>query len=451
MTKHIDSPLNDLLAAKFGLVALQAETENIKAIKTAAFETFKTLGFPSTKNEEWKNTNVLSLVKASYDIIGGTATTKYSNADIATQIEAHKTAIFTQEELHTDTYTLAIVNGEINWELSNLPTDDFITIKSFSEVLDNTSFNKYFNNVVVLENHAFAALNTAMFQNGLFIEIASNKAIDKPIHVVKIADTTQATIAFPRSLYVVNKSAQLDVIETYLNLNNAAPLFLNGVTEVYVAENAFFNHYDIQKTESNIQIIQRTEAAQESNSNYSNYTFTVPGADFVRNNLTLHLNDQNIESHLYGLYLTAGTQLVDNHSEVHHKMPHCESNQLYKGVLFDKSRGVFNGKIYVYQDAQKTNAFQQSNNVLFSDTATVNAKPQLEIFADDVKCSHGTTIGQINKDAIFYLQSRGIGEVSAKKMMVNAFAFDVTAKIKIDTLRIYLEHVISDAMDELTK
>src|SRR5690606_1753111 len=182
-------------------------------------------------------------------------------------------------------------------------------------------------------------------------------------------------------------------------------VFVNGVTEIVAAENSRLDHYDLQTGRPGMRFVQRIESKQAKDSNYSNYTFTLPGSDFVRNNLSFHLDDPGLECHLYGLYLTAGNQLVDNHTEVHHKMPHGESNQLYKGVLLDKSKAVFNGKIYVYEDAQKTNAFQQSNNILFSDKATVNAKPQLEIFADDVKCSHGTTVGQINKEAFFYLQS----------------------------------------------
>jgi len=217
-----------------------------------------------------------------------------------------------------------------------------------------------------------------------------------------------------------------------------------------VEQQAYLHHYDLQTGRAGMRFVQRTEAAQLKHSNYSNYTFTLPGADFVRNNLVLHLDAPDLESHLYGLYLAAGSQLVDNHTEVHHKHPNGESNQLYKGVLLDKAKAVFNGKIYVYPDAQKTNAFQQSNNILFSDKATVNAKPQLEIFADDVKCSHGTTVGQLSGDALFYLRSRGISEDSAKNMMVNAFAFDVTQKIKNEALRVYLERLVMQKMAEVS-
>jgi Fe-S cluster assembly protein SufD len=242
----------------------------------------------------------------------------------------------------------------------------------------------------------------------------------------------------------------MDLIETNLADNQTHHVFVNGVTEIALATQAQFNHYDIQTGRENMRFVQRTEATQQKHSNYSNYTFTLPGSDVVRNTLNLHLDQAETESHLYGLYFAGGKQLVDNHTEVHHKFPNCESNQLYKGVLAGNSKAVFNGKIYVYEDAQKTNAFQQSNNILLSDKATVDAKPQLEIFADDVKASHGTTVGQLDKEALFYLKSRGIGEQSAKNMMINAFAFDVTQKVKHEALRKYLEKLIASKMQEIS-
>ncbi|HEU0227887.1 MAG TPA: SufD family Fe-S cluster assembly protein, partial [Arachidicoccus soli] len=175
---------------------------------------------------------------------------------------------------------------------------------------------------------------------------------------------------------------------------------------------------------------------------------TLPKADLVRNNLNVVLDGVNTETHLYGLYLVADKHLVDNHSVVDHRFPNCQSNQLYKGVILDGGKGVFNGKIYVHRAAQKTNAFQQNNNLLFSPNATINSKPQLEIFADDVKCSHGTTVGQFNEESLFYLRSRGVGEESARGMLVNAFAFDVTNKIENEALRNYVEHLIEITIEK---
>jgi Fe-S cluster assembly protein SufD len=176
---------------------------------------------------------------------------------------------------------------------------------------------------------------------------------------------------------------------------------------------------------------------------YNNFTFSLPEAEFIRNNLNVSLDDEHTETHLFGLYLGIGNQLIDNHTSVKHNHPHCDSNEVYKGVLTDNATGVFNGKIYVHHDAQKTNAFQQNNNLLLGGTATINSKPQLEIFADDVKCSHGSTVGQLNKEALFYLQSRGISRESAKALLINAFAFDVTDKIKLPALKKHVNRQVS--------
>ncbi|MDP4255615.1 MAG: SufD family Fe-S cluster assembly protein, partial [Bacteroidota bacterium] len=191
-------------------------------------------------------------------------------------------------------------------------------------------------------------------------------------------------------------------------------------------------------------LIQHTTVRQKRQSLYNNFTVTLPGSELVRNELHVRMEEEYSESHLYGLYLTGGRQLVDNHTLVDHQKPSCQSNELYKGVLLDQSTGIFNGKIYVHKDAQKTNAFQQNNNLVIGDKATIDSKPQLEIFADDVKCSHGSTVGQFSEEALFYLRSRGIGEQTAKGLLINAFAFDVTEKIRTPALRSHINHLIGD-------
>ena len=215
---------------------------------------------------------------------------------------------------------------------------------------------------------------------------------------------------------------------------------------VTVEPNAVLHHIKLQKAHENFRLVEHTEVEQKQDSVYNNYTFTLPGMNFVRNNLNLELNGSNIESHMYGLYLTDRNQLVDNHTLVNHKEPNCNSNQLYKGILTDRSRAVFNGKVYVHSIAQKTNAFQQNNNILFSDNATIYTKPQLEIFADDVKCSHGSTIGQLDDEALFYLRARGLSKDDAQSLLVNAFAFDVTEKLVDDEIKIMLNDEIDQVM-----
>lgn len=448
MINQLETPLYESMIAKFEIASLQSGNGTLRALRQAAFDTFKSLGFPSIKNEEWKYTNILPFLKDDYELeVIQQDLTKEEFDKTARLVAAHLDEV--QHSLKGEqkgAYRLVTVNGKINEALSVLPDSGLIRILPFAEAEDTVTFQQYFGKIATLQDNAFVALNTALYNDGLFIEAVKGAALDKPLHIVNVLLSGTSVFVQPRHLFVVQANSSLEIIETTITDNTDQNIFVNGVTEIAVAENAHFHHYDIQTGRKGMRFVQRVEASQEQHSNYSNYTFTLPGTDLVRNNLVLHLNAANLESHLYGLYLTAGTQLVDNHTEVHHKKPHGESNQLYKGVMLDKSKAVFNGKIYVYEDAQKTNAFQQSNNILFSDKATVNAKPQLEIFADDVKCSHGTTIGQINKEALFYLQSRGISEQAAKNMMVNAFAFDVTQKVKIPALRTYLEQLIAAEM-----
>jgi len=451
MTNQLDTPLYESMVAKFEIASLQSSNEDLRSLRQQAYDVFKSTGFPSTKNEEWKYTNILPFLKDTYEL----EVTQHNLSQVAFDktaqlISAHLDEV--QQSIkgeHKGAYRLVTVNGKVNNELSVLPAEDLIKILPFEAAENEPSFKKHFGKIATLKDNAFVALNTALYSEGLFIEVPKGAALDKPLHLINVLLTDAHVFVQPRHLFVINTGASFELIETVITDQANENIFVNGVTEIAVAENAHFHHYDIQTGRKGMRFVQRIEATQQQHSNYSNYTFTLPGAEFVRNNLVLHLNAANLESHLYGLYLTAGNQLVDNHTEVHHKMPHGESNQLYKGVLLDNSKAVFNGKIYVYEDAQKTNAFQQSNNILFSEKATVNAKPQLEIFADDVKCSHGTTIGQINKEALFYLQSRGLSEQTAKNLMVNAFAFDVTQKVKIPALRTYLEKLIAAEMDKV--
>lgn len=438
--KQLESPLTEAIAALFDRRELSNQ-DGWSAYRKAAMQEFGRLGFPSVKNEEWRFTNILPLVKTEYVLDEMAAISEADMARVQSLVQEHCAGIYSAEEV----YRLVLVNGAIVPSLSVLPAQEGVSIQSLRAAQEHPQCQAHFGTVLQIKDNAFAALNSAMFEDGLFVHIADRVALEKPLHVVKVLLGTEATMHHSRDLFVLGKHAELKVIETYIT-DIAAPVLVNAAAEVVLAENAMFDHYDVQKADNNLRIIQRTEATQNKHSNYSNYIFTFPGAAFVRNNLALHLNEADLESHLYGLYISAATQLVDNHTEVHHKMPRGESNQLYKGIVMDNSRAVFNGKIFVYQDAQKTNAFQQSNNILFSDNATVHAKPQLEIFADDVKCSHGSTIGQLNKDAMFYLRSRGIGEQQAKQLMVEAFAYDVVEKVKLPFLKEYLSQMMAADM-----
>jgi len=245
-----------------------------------------------------------------------------------------------------------------------------------------------------------------------------------------------------RNLIVLEKNAEAQIVETFVTEEGSSKTFANTVTEIVVDENAKLEHYYLQQARSQSSFNNHTEIIQRKYSLYNNYNCTFPGASFVRNTINVRMDDPNIESHLYGITLLADNQLVDNHTVVDHMEPHGESYEWYKNILQDSSTAVFNGKIFVRLDAQKTNAFQQNNNMLLSGNATINTKPQLEIFADDVKCSHGCTIGQFNEDAKFYLQARGIGEEQARTLLVHAFAFDVTERFKNESIRDHVNHLV---------
>jgi Fe-S cluster assembly protein SufD len=445
--KQLETPLFERFASSQDIALYQTDKQYIKDIRSAAFESFQQNGFPSTKNEEWRFTNMAPFLKDDYILSG-----LESMLSLA-EIDAIHNAVTSQLELIKEKgienpYKLILINGYFSEELSILPEASMVKIGSLNDNLDHPTVEKYFGTITKTTDaaHSYAALNTALYANGLFIEVPKGKVVDQPIYIFNVYTANRPTMILPRNLVVVSESAEVAIVESIIDHTFGHNVLINKVTEVAVAANAHCHHYDVQEGSNSLRIVQRTEATQMKDSTYNNYTFTFPGAAIVRNNLAIHLNEAQLESHLYGLYLTGGTQLVDNHTEVHHKFPNGESNQLYKGVLLDQSRGVFNGKIKVYEDAQKTNAFQQSNNMLYSNEATVNAKPQLEIYADDVKCSHGTTIGQLSDESLFYLQSRGIGIASARKLMVNAFAFDVTQKIKLEQLKYYLEDKIQETI-----
>ena len=429
MANQLSLSLYEELINSFEDVATE-DNSLVRAARQKGFESFKKLGFPTRRNEEWKYTNITPFLQEQYSLDGSL---KGDYAPLITKAEV--------PSLYA--YQLILVNGQLQdkGQLAQLPS--FIKVLPIAEAAEDQEFANHFSKGTDIDNFPFAALNTALFKTGMFIEISPNAVLEKPLHLVQIFSAENNSFIQPRNLIVVRRSAQLSIIESVVSESSASKIFVNSFAEVFVDENAICDHYVLQTAEAGVRLVTGTEISQKRHSVYSNYTFSLPGAELIRNNLHLALDESETESHLYGLYLGAGNQLIDNHSLVNHKMPHCNSNEIYKGVLTENSTGVFNGKIFVQQDAQKTNAFQQNNNLLLSDKASINSKPQLEIFADDVKCSHGSTVGQLSKEAMFYLQSRGIGEQKAKALLVNAFAFDVTEKIKIPALEEHVNHLIT--------
>jgi len=249
-----------------------------------------------------------------------------------------------------------------------------------------------------------------------------------------------ATVSHPRNLILAGDDSQTMIVESYIGLNNAL-YFTNAVTEIVAGENAVVAHYKLQRESEEAFHISTVQASLNHSSNFSSHSIDLGGA-LVRNDVNAVLDGKGIECTLDGLYMVAGRQHVDNHTRIDHVKPHCSSRELYKGVLGGRSKGVFNGKIYVHKDAQKTDAKQTNKNLLLSEDAVINTKPQLEIYADDVKCTHGTTIGQLDQEAIFYLRSRGIDLEAARGLLTYAFASEMIGRIKVEPVRAQLEHLL---------
>ena len=398
-------------------------------LRDKALEAFAKQGIPGRKSEEYKYVNMELALKGEFAF---SSTQKIS----AKQVES--------TQFLKDAILVVIENGKFNSEFSKINSlPKGLQILNISEAVSNELFLKHYSNYADVNSDTFIAMNTAFTSGGVFIHIAKGAVIETPIHIIHIASVSESTILNSRNLIVVEENAQVKVVESYETVDSSAKSFNNVLTEIVVEQNAIVNHFKIQNECEFGNLMSTSQIVQKGRSVFSTYTFTLSGS-LVRNNLNIVLDGEHIESHLNGLYLTNGNQVVDNHTLVDHREPNCNSNELYKGIIEDKSSATFNGKIYVRKDAQKTNAFQSNKNILLSDDGTINTKPQLEIYADDVKCSHGTSTGKLDADKIFYLRARGLSEASAKKLLMHAFASEVLDGIKgMEELHNYLEERIS--------
>ncbi|MDO6429897.1 Fe-S cluster assembly protein SufD [Flavitalea sp. BT771] len=413
---------------------VKKESSDLRRARQSAFDKFRELGFPSIRNEEWKYTNLARFLKDEFTIEGWEVPGKTVVPDAALVKKAGITLL--------DCYQIVLVNGSWDGTIGGGTLPKGIQLLKVAEARQDPALSVYFEKQAAWGDQHFANLNAALFTDGLFIRVDAGVTVEKPIHVIHVYTSESNLLVQPRNVWVVNRNAELSVVESVVS-GGTAKIWVNGLTEILVHQDARLHHTMIQTAGAGVRLVQQTTVHQHRQSLYNNFTITLPGADLVRNDLQARLEEEHTESHLYGLYLAAGHQLVDNHTLVDHQKPNCLSNELYKGVLLEQSTGVFNGKVYVHKDAQKTNAFQQNNNLVISKKATIDSKPQLEIFADDVKCSHGSTVGQFSEEALFYLRARGIGEESAKSLLINAFAFDVTEKIRIPEVEAHVNELIS--------
>ncbi|GGZ15613.1 Fe-S cluster assembly protein SufD [Echinicola pacifica] len=401
-------------------------------LRQSAIKFIEENGLPAQKAEEYKFTPIVKKLESKLSNFHLAAATSISQSDVEQAMIPG---------LEAD--VLVFDNGHFSPALSSYTQDNY-TVSLFSE-LDEQG-QSTIGQVAKIEKDPFTALNSAIFADGISIEVQKNKAVTKPIVFMHFMQANQGDIIAPRIYIHGAEGTEASFLEQIISTDDKA-YFFNPVVEVKVERNAHLRYYKLQDENPEALGVNNLEADIHRDATFTTVTLSLRG-DMLRNNLNLNLLDSGCEGNMYGLYLLGETTHVDNHTNVDHTMPHSESNELYKGILADKSRGVFNGKIFVRQDAQKTNAFQQNNNILLSNEAIINTKPQLEIWADDVKCSHGCTTGQLDEEALFYLQARGIGKDQAKALLLYAFAGEVMDHIKIDVLK---EHFIGLVQARLEK
>ncbi|MBL7858386.1 MAG: Fe-S cluster assembly protein SufD [Cyclobacteriaceae bacterium] len=407
----------------------------LKEKRNEAWHTFQQLSMPATKNEEYKYTPVTRLLEKNFSFptanpSGHLSTLQdFSIPELDANIIVFVNGVFSQE--HSSIFSN-------NSEISILTMEDAI-------VQQTEVCLKHLSAYIDLKADALANWNTAAWTNGVFIHIPAGTTIEKPVVIHHIHDTRNGqVVSIGRNLVVLEKNSAVTIVEKFDSIGDANH-FSNCITEAVVAEYAELNLYTIQNDSGKRFQYGLTQIHQADSSRVNTYTFSLNGK-LIRNNLQLTLNGEGIESHMYGLYLLTGDTLADNHTVVDHKKPNSFSNELYKGIMDEDSKGVFNGKIFVRPQAQKTNAFQANRNILLTDKATVYTKPQLEIWADDVKCSHGCTSGQLDEEALFYLRSRGIGKETAQAMMLYAFAAELLDNVKHPVIKRYLDNVISERL-----
>ncbi|NOX47893.1 MAG: Fe-S cluster assembly protein SufD [Chlorobi bacterium] len=413
-------------------VIFQDNPAEVIRARESAFRKFKQLGFPTKKMEEWRNTNLSDILSRNH----------HFNFEAPKEdIDIEK--IFQCEVPNFDTHIVSLYNGwyvSRDKPLETLPNGTIVgsfarALKEYPELVLK-HYNKYCKN----ELNGLNALNTAFAQDGVFIYVPDNVGAYKPIQIVNILDKGNNLFVQNRNLIIVGKNSKLSFLHCDDSRNHEAS-FSNTVTEVFIDEGASVDHYKLQNLNDKTTLINSTFFQQEKDSQLSSFAITLNGG-IVRNDSHVLLNNKGIDSNIYGLYLVDKEQHVDNRVFVDHASPNCTSNELFKGILDDQGSAAFNGHVLVRRDAQQTNACQTNRNILLTDKAKAHAKPFLEIYADDVKCSHGATVGQLDDEALFYIKSRGISEYNAKLLLMYAFAAEVVNKISLPALKSRIDDLV---------
>jgi Fe-S cluster assembly protein SufD len=409
----------------------------LEPVRRSAMERFARTGFPASRDEEWRFTPIGPITQGNWRP-AAVAPVKVARAHLDPFIFGH-----------AEWTTLVFVNGAYHEGLSTageLPPG--VRVGSLSEALrsDGALLQGHLTRHAPIDGSPFTALNTAFLREGGLVYVPAGMDLTRPVHLVFVTTADAGgTVTHPRNLLVVERGARASVIESYVTLAPGQTYWTNPVTEVAVGAAAWLEHTRIQRESEQAYHVGLTQVDQQRDSHYRSFSLAMGGA-LARHNLHVRLNDENIETLMYGLYLTRGEQLVDNHTAIYHDQPNCRSWEVYKGVLDGRSRGVFNGKVLVKPEAQKTDAKQTNRNVLLGDHARVDTKPQLEIFADDVKCTHGATVGKLDDVALFYARSRGLPAAAAQRLLLYAFAAEVVDEVALEPVRIELDRLILERL-----
>lgn len=435
--------LKEKLLSSFMAFEEQVDVQSeLHDVRTLAIKNFENKGFPTKKEESWKYTSLNAILKNDFTVFPKNEST-VEFADVK--------KYFIHE---IDTYKIVFIDGVFSSFLSST-THEGIDVCLMSSALYKPKYkmviDNYFNKIAS-KDESLTTLNTAFANEGAYINVPKSTVVRKPIEIMYFSTGNEATLMVqPRNLIIVGENSHVQIIERHQSLNDtraegelseANPVLTNSVTEIFAQKRAIVDYYKIQNDGLVANLIDNTYVSQKQESNVSVNTFSF-GGNLTRNNLNFYHFGERIVSNLNGITIIGEKQHVDHYTLVQHSTPNCESHQDYKGIYSDNSTGVFNGKIFVEKVAQKTNAFQKSNNILLSDKATINAKPQLEIFADDVKCSHGCTVGQLDETAMFYMQQRGIPKKEAKALLMYAFSNALIESIKIPELKQRITKIIA--------
>jgi len=406
----------------------------VELVRGNAMDRFEQLGFPSVRNEDWKYTNLAPAVKQK--IVP--AVRSQNSEDLKAKIPAHRYP-------ETTNTHVVLVDGFLSAELSSLGALDGVVVLDLFEAIADARYGKitreYLARNANYHDNGLTALNTAFLQSGVFVLIPKNTKLEAPLQITFAANASEPKSAnFPRVLIVSEENSSATVIENYVSITDE-PYITNAVVEIVLREGARLEHYRLQRENKSAVHLATTAAELGRGSSYDTTSITL-GAQLSRHDISVVMDHEGAECWVDGLYIVGANQHADTHSVIDHKQPYCNSHQLYKGILDGNGRAVFNGKIFVRPGAQKTDAMQTNKNLLLSNEARVDTKPQLEIFADDVKCAHGAAVGQIDQEELFYLETRGLNPALARNLLTYGFAEEVIGKVKIDSIRSELDQAV---------